>query len=182
MAIHRNLVGLSEEVLDEYLAVARHCISDPKPEGGIYGYPAVLLLFCVVDALSNHLGHPEHSFAALNDPSCLGMNLSASQIKNLKDWYRHLLAHNGMISPGILLTPEAGGSAFEFSATGQPTIIRVLPFYREVEKAWAAFDRNRLKPEARLKPKHFPDIAVDFTASTSVPFAASGAYLPPIKK
>jgi hypothetical protein len=181
MAIHRSLIALSEEVLDEYLAVARHCITNPKSEGGIYGYPAVLLLFCVVDALSNHLGHPEHSFAALNDPSCFGMNLSTAQIKNLKDWYRHLLAHNGMISPGILLTPEKDGNAFEFSATGQPTIIRVLPFYRVVESTWNTFDRTRLRPETRLRPKHFPDIPVDLTASTSVPIAASGACLPPTK-
>ena len=181
MAIHRSLIALSEEVLDEYLAVARHCITNPKPEGGIYGYPAVLLLFCVIDALSNHLGHRGHSFAALNDPSCFGMNLTTEQIKNLKDWYRHPLAHNGMISPGILLTPDTDGDAFEFSATEQPTIIRVLPLYRAVESAWNAFDKTHLRPEAQLKPKHFPDIPVDLTASTSVPIAASGAYLPPTK-
>ena len=181
MAIHRSLIALSEEVLDEYLAVARHCITNPKPEGGIYGYPAVLLLFCVIDALSNHLVHRGHSFAALNDPSCFGMNLTTEQIKNLKDWYRHPLAHNGMISPGILLTPDTDGNAFEFSATGQPTIIRVLPLYRAVESTWNAFDKTRIRSEALLKPQHFHGIPVDLTASTSVPIAASGAYLPPTK-
>jgi hypothetical protein len=181
MAIHQNLKALSEEVIDEYLAVARHCIADRKPDGGIYGYSAVLLLFCVVDALSNHLGCPEHSFAVLNDPS-FGLELSSAQLKNLKDWYRHLLAHVGMIAPGTMLTPETDGDAFEFSPTGQPTTIRVLPFYRIVEKAWKAFDRTRLRPEAHLKPKHIPVVPADVMASTAMSFTASGAPIPPTKK
>ena len=44
---------MSIEAIDEYLAIAEHCVSMHKANGGIYGYPAVLLLFCVIDALRN---------------------------------------------------------------------------------------------------------------------------------
>lgn len=42
------------EAIEEYLAIAEHCVTSDKGNGGIYGYPAVLLLLCVVDALSNY--------------------------------------------------------------------------------------------------------------------------------
>lgn len=39
------------EAIDEYLAIAEYCVTTSKPGGGAYGFPAVLLLFAVVDAL-----------------------------------------------------------------------------------------------------------------------------------
>lgn len=178
MAIHRNLETLSGEVLDEYLAVANRSITERKPDGGIYGYPAVLLLFCIVDGLSTHLSKKAHSFLAFNDP-CFGLALSEPQLKNLKRWYRHPLVHNSAIAPGTMLTPETNGVPFEFSAKDEPTVIRVLPFYRMVEQAWRAFDRTKLRPKAPDK-RSLQQVPA-LTASTSVPFAASGAYIPPIK-
>ena len=74
-----------------------------SPRADAAGYLAALLLFCVIDALSNHLGFPEHSFRALNHP-IFGLNLTKVQIQQLKTWYRHLLAHDGMIAPGTVLT------------------------------------------------------------------------------
>ena len=55
------------EVIEEYFAVAHLCITATKANGGVYGYPAVLLLFSIVDALSNYAGYPEHSFEAMKD-------------------------------------------------------------------------------------------------------------------
>jgi hypothetical protein len=58
MAIHNDLPSMSREAIEEYLAIAHHCVTARKPMGGAYNYPAVLLLFVVVDALSNYAGHP----------------------------------------------------------------------------------------------------------------------------
>jgi hypothetical protein len=67
MAGHPDLRSMSQEAIPEYLAIAHYCITERKPEGGAYGYPAALLLFCVVDAMSNYAGYPENSFHALKD-------------------------------------------------------------------------------------------------------------------
>jgi hypothetical protein len=178
VSIHQTLEKLSEEVLDEYLAIAKICVTERKPDGGIYGYPAVLLLFCIVDALSTHLGKKEHSFHAFNDP-CFGLALSEPQLKNLRVWYRHCLAHNGVIASGTMLTPEPGDFPFEFSSNGELTVIHVLPFYQRVEQAWKAFDRTKLHPKT-LDKRSLPQ-APALTATTSAPLAASGAYIPPVK-
>jgi hypothetical protein len=70
------------EAIDEYLAIVDHCLKTVKPgNDGVCGFPAVLLLFSVVDALSNYLGHSRHSFGALKE---LDPQLSKTQLKNLK--------------------------------------------------------------------------------------------------
>jgi len=60
MAIHTDLPSMSQEAIEEYFAIAHYCVTTTKSNGGVYGYPAVLLLFSIVDALSNHAGYPEH--------------------------------------------------------------------------------------------------------------------------
>jgi hypothetical protein len=66
MANHA-LESMSREAIEEYLAISHDCITTRKPNGGAYGYPAVLLLFSVVDALSSYASYAEHSFGALKD-------------------------------------------------------------------------------------------------------------------
>ena len=82
-------------------------------------------MFCVINALSNHLGFPKHSFAALNH-DIFGLKLDDDQIESLIVWYRHSLAHNGMIAPGAILTPEPDGVPIEI-VWGEPVVIRVIP-------------------------------------------------------
>ncbi len=73
MAVHNDLPPMAREATEEYLAIAHHCITTRKSNGGVYGYPAVLLLFSIVDALSNYAGYPEHTFGAMKDifPRCM---------------------------------------------------------------------------------------------------------------
>jgi hypothetical protein len=92
MAVHENSADLSSEVIDEYIELARLGLQFEKPDKGCFGYPRVLLMFCIIDALSNHLGLEKDSFAVLNH-EIFGLSLTDDQIDNLKIWYRHLLAH-----------------------------------------------------------------------------------------
>jgi hypothetical protein len=174
MAIHQNLADLSAAAIDEYIELARIGLRVKKPDGGCLGYPSTLLLFCVIDALSNRLGFLEHSFGALNHQT-LGLNLTEPQIKSLKKWYRHLLAHNGMIAPGTILTPEPDGAPIEL-VQGEPVKIRVIPLFRLVEKAWQAVDSKTLKSMTIT----LPTTPIDFSgASLAFPVASSGCMVPP---
>lgn len=141
MAVHLHPKTMCIEAIDEYLAIAEHCITTRKHnEGGIYGYPAVLLLFCVIDAVSNYIGS-QHSFVW----SKTLFNLSSSQVKDLKEWDRHLLAHQAIIMPGTRLSTEPG-DPFEFGPDGIPLHIRVIPLFRAVKNGWIDFDKSRVNP------------------------------------
>src|SRR5436189_2270590 len=123
MATHDSLQSMSIEAIDEYLAIAEYCVTARKIRGGVYGYPAVLLLCCVVDALSNYAGHPQNSLGELQSI----LSATSKQVKDFKNWYRNLLAHQAIIMPGTQLSPESIGGVIEFGSTGEPTIIRVIP-------------------------------------------------------
>jgi hypothetical protein len=55
MAEHRYSWELAEEAIEEYLAATRDCLGHAKPDGGVLGYPAALLLLCIVNALGTYL-------------------------------------------------------------------------------------------------------------------------------
>lgn len=178
MALHADSTSLSAEVIDEYLTTVEGCLGHRKPDGGCLGYPSVLLLFCTVEALGNYLAPKNHPFRVLNHPS-FGLNLRHDQIDKLVTWYRHLLAHAALIAPGTYITPEADGAPFEFLPGGEPSKIRVIPFYKMVKAGWAAFNKSLLKPESQLAQKHYRAAPMNLTGSTAVSIAASGSnYVP----
>jgi hypothetical protein len=171
--VHQNLGSMASEAIEEHLAIAEYCISTVKPgSDGVYGFTAVLLLFSVVDALSNYLNCPKNSFGALK---VWDSKLTPTQVKSLKDWFRNPSAHQAMIMPGTKLTLEEG-DPFEFAA-GEPSHIRVRPFFRLVSDGWKQFDRTKLT--ATFHPEEYPQTPINFTgASTAVPMAPSGCYIP----
>lgn len=111
------MADLSIEAIDEFIALAGMGLEFQKADGGCLGYPSTLLMFCVIDALSNHLNFEKYSFLILNDP-IFGLALSADQRELLAVWYRQMLAHNAMIAPGVALTLEEG-APFEW-VKGEP--------------------------------------------------------------
>ncbi len=132
MVIHREPATLSVKVLEEYLTTAELCLKQQKSDGGCLGYSAILLLFCVVDALGGYLALAGRSdltkgepFLVLNEP-CFGLSLTKGQAKQLEWWYRNGLAHNAALPPGTCLSGEEG-EPFDFAAQGDPVNVRVFP-------------------------------------------------------
>jgi hypothetical protein len=179
MAIHPNTNSLTVEVIEEYLDVAKMCIDARKPDGGIYGYPATLLLFCVINALGANLLKSNEPFQVLmHEP--FNCKLSNGQVKKLETWYRNLLAHNGMIAPGVCLSPQDTGEPVHFDQ-GEPVLIRVKALYNLVRAAWEHVDKSSLDSKWLSPKKLAIRNPVDFSnASAAVPIAASGSpYVPP---
>jgi hypothetical protein len=86
MAIHREVAALPVEVVEEYLIASELCLSHRKEDGGCLGYPATLLLFCVVNAIGGYLALRRESgisqgepFLVLNHP-CFGLTLKPNQM------------------------------------------------------------------------------------------------------
>ncbi len=178
MAIHPNANSITVEVIEEYLDIAKLCIATKKYDGGIYGYPATLLLFCVINALGESLCRGNEPFQVLMQPP-FNSNLSRDQIKKLEKWYRNLLAHNGMIAPGVCLSPDENGDAFVFVAN-EPMQIRVKSLYTLVRAAWDQVNKAMLN--SGWKHHTNPEIQNPILlagATASMPLTASGSnYVP----
>jgi len=173
MAVHKDLQSLSVEAIEEYLAVAEYCVTTTKANGGIYGFPALLLLLCIVDALTVNSGGKEHSLQKVTSV----VPMTDKQLKSLRAWYRNLLAHQAVIAPGTMLS-TGDGPPIEFNSNGEPTYIRVIPFYQAVRALWETFDKSTLNPPvpAMKAPKtpmgvpsvHAPSIAGSNRTATVV--------------
>jgi hypothetical protein len=144
MAVHNDLRSMSIEAIDEHLTIAEYCISTRKTNRGLYGHPAIVLLFCVIDALSNYAGHPKNTLRGIES---IFPGLTEEQIKNLKNWYRNLPAHQAIIMPGTQISDDPNGTPIEFNSDGEPTHIRVIPFYQAVKGGWETFEKSRINPK-----------------------------------
>jgi hypothetical protein len=161
MAIHFESKKLFEEAIDEYLAIAEYCLRSRKPDtaGGAYGYVATLLLFCVVDAMTRNLVEEEKAtlrykdrdFAVLTHPS-FGLKLRDKQLCNLGKYYRHQLAHKGLIAEGTVIRPWDGPEPFEFIGD-KPNAIYLPQFYALVEGAW-----GELRKQNSFTPRGVPRV------------------------
>ena len=174
MAIHQNANSLTIEVIEEYLDIANMCIATKKQDGGIYGYPATLLLFSVINAVGSSLIAVNEPFRVLKEAP-FNCSLEDRQVKQLEQWYRNLLVHNGMIAPGTCLSPEDGGAPFMFSSD-EPVLIRVKSLYNLVRGAWEQVDKVKLNFnwEPRKKEEIQSPILLP-SATASMPWTASGS-------
>jgi hypothetical protein len=123
------------EVITEYLTAAKICLFTRKPDGGLLGYSATLLLLCVTDAIGQRLTSKGRN-TRLNVLNCshFGLHLTKRQIKELAELYRHPLAHKGQMDLTVSLSADTTGEPFDFKA--KPAVIRVPVFYSLVELAW----------------------------------------------
>jgi len=184
MAIHQEPAGLSIEAIDEYLSASELCLNSRKGDGGCLGYPATVLLFCVVNAIGGYLALNKRNKIPKGEPFfvfnhvCFGLTLTQKQIKRLEWWYRNGLAHNAVLPPGTCLSAEAG-EAFDFAANGDPIKIRVFPFHELVKRAWEKFDKKQINPSAVLHVLKMPTLGFDVSGPITSPIASSGCPLPP---
>ena len=152
MAIHTHPRDLFFESRDEYLKASKLCLRYRKDDGGILGYPATLMLCCIIDAMSRNLKRSEKQklsgdhFEILRHSS-FDLHLTDNQLekvqKSLGEEFRHKLAHQLVIVWNVALEAEGTTTTpFGFSSSGDFDTIYVLPLYRVVEKAWRSIDKS----------------------------------------
>jgi hypothetical protein len=155
---------MAVEAINEYIEVSEHCLKAKKSDGGCFGYPAALLLFCVTNALGVYLrgdniqidgrtqtiprGEP---FRVLNHP-IFGLDLKGAQVDLLEECYRNKLAHNAIIEVGAVLIHAPGQLSRPFIFTSnQVQVINLDSFHRLVAAAWEKFPRNRIEAWAKQR-------------------------------
>ena len=149
MTYHSNRTELAVESISDCLEAVRLSIAHRKPDKGNLGYPAALLLFCIVDAIGHHFQVKVQGshirLDVLNHPS-FGLGLSRTQIGQLKKWFRNPLIHSGTIAPGVILSSDVTGAPFDFTTT--PVTVRIPRFLEVVAAAWAKINPTTFDPLA----------------------------------
>jgi len=160
--------------IGEYLRASEICIDTVKSGGGL-GYAATLLLLCAADAIGHGVLPDNGDFTRLDvlaDP-LFDQVLSPDQARQVKNWYRHLLAHTATMAIGVHLEPGAQGMPFEFDSMGAPVLIRVGKLHEIVSTAWGRVEKAKFNPPgARGKQPDLTARPLDW--GTSLSHAASG--------
>lgn len=165
MALHIDSSTMAVEAIEEYLAASAMCQAAKKADCGCFGYPATLLLFCIVNAFGCFLsgdtvqidgrtqkitkGEP---FRVLNH-GIFGLSLTSAQIKLLEKAYRNALAHSAIIEIGAFITPNSSRpqrSPFTF-ATNRIQVISLPSFHELVGNAWSKFPMSRIQAWAKQR-------------------------------
>jgi len=163
-------------VIEEYLTTAKMCIDTPKPGGGFLGYPATLLLLCVVDSIGNAL-LPDNRRSTRLDillyPPFSIPTLKVDQIEDLTHWYRNSLAHTATLPANVVLETQADGQPFDFDTNDALTLIRVPVLYDVVRQAWNRQDKTAFTPASAHRTPPDP-AAQPPTRLSSLSSGASG--------
>ena len=124
------------------LTTAKMLTDMKRADGSIpKGYSATLLLLCATDAIGHGLLPLDRSKSCRLDVlKCPPFNLPLNddQIGNLKEFFRHGLAHVGTMAPDVYLLPNhnPGGHPFVFDQNSMLTSIWVPSLYNAVKDAW----------------------------------------------
>lgn len=142
MSIFHNKDDIRAESLEEILAIAEYCVSTQKPVdnhprfyGGVYGYPATILLLTSIDSMGKYLAQQSNVYLVMVDNnkvkitkdntfrilnSCyFDLSLSEIEIEFIFQEFRNGLMHEAILDK-VILIPSLSGTPFEFvSLTGE---------------------------------------------------------------
>jgi len=158
MALHSSTTSLIREAMSEYLDIAHHCITNGKPTGGCFGFPATLLLFCIVDAIGSYYrgnssfvvmidgksksidGDGSKHYRILNSPCYYKMDLSEKDIKRVYNHYRCLLSHNAALPMNhALRIGKHTDPVFFRDNNSNISGVNLIPFYNVSVQAVSKF-------------------------------------------
>lgn len=122
MGVHASHADMLLESLPQYVIAAEEAINTVLEGVGPLGYPAAVLLLCVIDAMGSYLrGKPEgivtvdgisreiksdsDHYLVLNS-SYFGLNLSGTTFTDLNDQCRNPLVHNAVLGWDVRLVQQ----------------------------------------------------------------------------
>lgn len=141
MPIHLSKDSMKFESLIEMIKVAQYCINfDKKPDWGYegcYGYPAALLLLCIVDGVGAHIkgggDDMKIHFTVLNDQEWFNFQLSETELETLRKGLRSRLAHQAYMDVNLVLQ-KGNYSDRAVNTTGDGLIVmNLVPFFEKTK-------------------------------------------------
>jgi hypothetical protein len=140
------------ESVNQCLDMIEWGLSRQTPDGGIYGYPSMILLISILDAITLNLPKSERKKLNIDDMD-LGIlaypdadfGIPRDQIRNLWSWYRNKLVHMNLIVKNASLKGEENANPFEFSPNGDLSAVYVPTLYRRVKTFWDSFDKSKFQ-------------------------------------
>lgn len=155
MALHPDTISMLNESLPEYIEIAQYSIYTRKhyQPDGVYGYPATVLLFSVVDTIGSfyrggknfhvlldgkneYITKTSHHFYILNS-KYYSLNLSKEFIDKIYDNFRSPLTHNAALPPEHYL--DANPAPLPFSEQNGKPVVHLIPFLEISKNAVVEF-------------------------------------------
>lgn len=169
MAIEKDYYSQGRKIIEEYLEASNLLIEQQKEGGGAYGYTALLIMLCVIDAMGQSLRPiPGTNFDILSDPL---FNISDNDVKRIVDqikcWYRHGLSHVGAIPENIYI--ELGSIKEDpFLIDGSEIkSIRLKSLRGKIISLWESRKNTFCSERINLKTVGFPSGCAPFLTEPS---------------
>ena len=140
MPIHLSKESMKFESMIEMIKVAQYCINFNKKKDwgydGCYGYPAVILLLALVDAIGAHIigggDDMKKHFQILNDPEWFDLKLSQEELEALRKGLRSRLVHQSYMDSNLVL--NKGDFHNETIETiDEKVILNLVPFFEKTK-------------------------------------------------
>ena len=186
----------SKKIIEEYLDAASICIKTSKGDGKILGYPAALLLLCVIDAIGNAY-FKENSqknkstrldvlyaepfkdhLSSLFGETEIDKN-KCEKIKSLTHFYRDALCHTGTLPYNIHLDSNMNESAPIFGGSLEIQCINVPMLFKVVKAVWDQEKENFEPTGLTKRPNQPSQPSQPYEYHSSLTSAASGVTSTP---
>ncbi|MBW9248225.1 MAG: hypothetical protein GJU72_03885 [Acidithiobacillus ferriphilus] len=169
MAIEKDYYSQGRKIIEEYLEASNLLIEQQKEDGGVYGYTALLIMLCVIDAMGQSLRPVSGTnFDLLSDPLFNINNKDKKMIVNqIKCWYRHGLSHVGAIPENIYIELGSIGDDPLLIVSSQIKSIRLKSFHNKIISLWELRKNSFCSERINLKPIGFPNECAPFLTEPS---------------
>jgi hypothetical protein len=205
MSIFENKDSIRAESFKEVLTIAKYCVETrktkkdhPKYDGGIYGYPAVILLLPCIDSMGKYLADKKYKvtvdekevkikadkrFLVLNS-NYFGLNLSELEMECLYKKFRNNILHE-VILEDVILTAKTDEDIFKFKDVKAVEIskkktsveggveISVPNFYKLCEKAITTFLEEHFNEVERVSSSAMLEKGIELSLTASANFSQS---------
>ena len=106
MAIESDYQSQAIAIMDEYLAAAKILLTKRKSDNGVYGYTALLIMLCFIEAL-DHLDqsvkYPQDNNLSFLAEEPFGLNNNTQIINQIKHWYKNGLSQVGALPENVFI-------------------------------------------------------------------------------
>ena len=184
MAIEEDYRAQAKAIVEEYLEASRILLTKRKSDGGVYGYAALLIMLCIIDAVgqSTEQTHGANLSILTADP----FNLSDDVKDQITHWYRNGLCHVGAIPENILIElGEERDDPFEITSS-EIKSVRLKRLHKIIASLWESqkenFNPGRIEnkksigvPSEKIPNKVMSSLTTPSSGCSSAVATASGA-------
>ena len=165
MAIEKDYSSQGRKIIEEYLEASGNLLTERKSDGGVYGYTALLIMLCIIDAIgqSTESIHGTN-FSILTEEQ---FNLGDAVVKQITHWYRNGLSHVGAMPENIFIDlGEEHEDPFEITGSKIKSV-KLKSLHKKIASSWEA--RKETFVPGRIEDKKSIGFPREYMSSRTAP-------------